>query len=248
MSTITLPPRAQSNGIPHVYDHFDPAETEDEKKVIRHSIKSSKADWGFSILRCTYESDEEWATFLKRFRDDLNGDLCFETDEDLRIKLRIPIVEDRELLNGATWDQARTFFMETLQDDSKKRDGNSQHLPDSNSRIGWAKHEIPQSTFFIYADQASVSSVVRCDERKEAKMGNGAYYFTLVWADHTQHGVEGRAMTQEEIEEIDDSPDSEYHQLTRQNFKIYDFVTLYVHIVEDMWPNFVVHDDGISYV
>lgn len=245
MSTISLPPNIQSNRTPHIYeDHLE--ERDVSKDVIRKSIESPHKDWGFSILRCTYQSDEEWNTFLTRFRDDLDSYFRFESDKDLRSRLRLPVVEDRKLLDGATWDEARDFFMETLEDDSKKRDGNSRHLPDPQSRVGWAKNEIPQSTFFIYADQASVSSVVDCEQTTEAKMDDGAYYFAIVWADHTQ--PEGRARTEEELEEIDDSPDSEYHQLTRQNFKVYDFLELYVHIVEDMWPNFVVEDDGISSV
>ena len=175
MSTITLPPKAQqSNRSPHVYDRSEQSDYgEEEKNVIRNSIKSPQADWpqadwGWSIVRCTYASDDEWAAFLTRFRNDIDDYFRFQSDVDLRLRLRIPVVEDRKRLDGATWEQARTAFMDMLQEDSKNRDGNSWHLPDPQSRIGWAKHEIPQSTFFIFADQASVLSVVGCDQTKEA--------------------------------------------------------------------------------
>lgn len=248
MSTISLPPSAQVNRSPHVYERSEQSDSENKKDVIRNSIESPQTDWGFSILRCTYESEEEWAAFISRFRSDLDSYFRFESDVDLRSRLRLPVVEDRNRLNGATWDQARTAFVEILKEDSKKRDRKSWHLPDPQSRIGWAIHEIPQSTFFIYADQASVSSIVGCDETKEAKMSDNNYYFTLVSADHTQPNGDGRARTEEEVSDIDDSPDSEYHMATRQNFKVFDFVALYANIVDDAWPDFIVNEDGISSV
>jgi hypothetical protein len=88
----------------------------------------------------------------------------------------------------------------------------------------------PRWSFFIYADQASVDSVVNHAGENERNK-SGCYYFTVVRSDLIvrEHGVG----TDER--HFDDVNCRNFLEETRRKIKAYDFVDLVISIINDEW-------------
>lgn len=94
--------------------------------------------------------------------------------------------------------------------------------------------------FFIYADQASVDSVVDCVDIT----ASGAYFFTLV-AIALENS---RVVSYDDDDNIveDDEEDEEANFALWQKFKVNDFAIVYASCAADQWPLYMRGKDGIS--
>ena len=263
MSTLSLPPTSTVDRKFHIYSRMKESDFDDTKSTIRHHLTEGREqefaimgppdfnqqvmrhsiddgrDWGFSILRCTYKSQSEWDLFLSKIRDDLDGYFAFPADSDLRAKLRCPIVEDQTKLDNATWREASVVFNDMLMDDLQKAKPDAKWTED---KISWAIYGIPRQQFFIYADQASVDSVIKCGESGVAKRGRRKYFFTLV------RNADYSFLDGEDAADLEDTLNSEFRLESRQNFKVWMFPAVYAAILEDAWYDCIPGDDGISTV
>lgn len=170
-------------------------------------------------------------------RAEVNQSLDFESDASLRATLKIPIIEDAARLDGVTWKQARTRYNEWVWDYLKQKPGFNPlwDISKIEEKVGHMITRSPHLEFFIFADQASVDSVVDCTTLDAP----GAYFFTLV--------ATGLRTTR--IFSVDDDLNimKDDEEREEAKFRLYDFVRVYASIVSNTWPEYMREEDGISY-
>lgn len=66
--------------------------------------------WGFSIYRCTYESDADWAEFLHRYQWHVNHLLGYYNGLDMLKSYQVTVFKDKSLFEGATTATIRDYF------------------------------------------------------------------------------------------------------------------------------------------
>lgn len=91
--------------------------------IERHLIRNSHQTWGFVIYRCTYDSDENWATFMSRLRLCTEQSFAEYNGADIMARLAWTVVEDRSLLDGATADEVRDHWLEWVQTAAEREQG-----------------------------------------------------------------------------------------------------------------------------
>ena len=175
-------------------------------------------------------------------RADLDRYLAFETDADLRASLELPVIEDSARLDVATWKEARTRFDEWAWEELKQRPefDQSWEISKREEKVGYMINRLPHLEFFIYADKASVDSVVGCVDIK----ADGAYFFTLVATALKKPRVVSYDDDYNIIE--DDEEEEEAKSALWQRFKVNEVAIAYSSVAIDQWPGYLRGKDGIS--
>ncbi|PSK53208.1 hypothetical protein B9Z65_3408 [Elsinoe australis] len=78
--------------------------------IERQLVRDSHRAWGFVIYRCTYDSDDQWATFLDRLRTRTRESFAEYNGEDILDLLAYTIIEDRSVFEDATVELVREHF------------------------------------------------------------------------------------------------------------------------------------------
>lgn len=68
--------------------------------------------WGFVIYRTTYDSDADWAEFLRRLRFHMEDAFDYYNGRDILEKFTLTVVDDRAAFDGATTDTVRRHFQQ----------------------------------------------------------------------------------------------------------------------------------------
>jgi hypothetical protein len=66
--------------------------------------------WGFVIYRCTYESEAEWAEFMRRLNFYIEDTLRFDNALDMQSSLDYHVFEDADSLDKAHPSAIRELF------------------------------------------------------------------------------------------------------------------------------------------
>jgi hypothetical protein len=66
--------------------------------------------WGFVIYRCTYESDDNWDSFMERLKCGARKTLEFYNGLDLLDSFKFTVLSDREQFDGASTSAIRDHF------------------------------------------------------------------------------------------------------------------------------------------
>ena len=224
---------------------FDGAEDDETGygEKVSEAAKDHK-QWGFTILRCTYDSQTDWDAFLKRFLEDIDANLRFEWETTLRPNFQFRVVEEPERLNNISWRQARAQFTTLNVEDIRQSHPN---VTDAETKLlqrdtvednsGLPR---PYREYFIYADRDSVASVINCGRTWRDAQEPGNYYFTLVLALHKEviaSGYDGTSPLPCEEGEEEDWP--------MKRFKVDHFLEVYSLLLDYFWDDFHTKDDGI---
>jgi hypothetical protein len=226
---------------------FHPAIKEDcdSKRSIKvhfQRLGSTNSKWGFSILRCTYSSDELWTKYLERMSDHVADKLNFKADSDLRERLEITIIES-PALDGATWKQARdVFHVWSLEELKTLPDYDEAWLKGEGDRLHFAVGRSPRTEFFIYADEASVNSVVNSGQSYREIRAPGTYYFTIVATGLRTPRIVHLRKDGTPVRDYEESEGT--RKALRQRFKANEYVGLYGICLDDSWPDIVADDKG----
>jgi len=216
-------------------------------------IRASNEDlnpkkWGFVIYRCTYSSQNKWDKFLSLIKEDAREYLENEKNQDLWESMEWSVVEDREL-DGVDYKEARRKFDHWVRSELENQtevDTETWMEPDCSEEEIFQyrlSEQPPRHQFFIFADEASVNSVVDCDKANNRGMPGG-YYITLVQTGLLDRGEE---LHPEVAEEYDlEETDEDYWCDFRQKFKAWDVVALYASILNGDWPDGFAEHDGVS--
>jgi hypothetical protein len=68
--------------------------------------------WGFVIYRSTYNSDADWAAFLRRLRFHMERVFDYYNGRDALDKFSLTVFEDRSLFDGASTNAIRQHFQQ----------------------------------------------------------------------------------------------------------------------------------------
>src|SRR5437868_5952787 len=122
--------------------------------------------WGFVIYRCTYTSQEKWDKFMALIKEDAKEYLQDENDQDLWQSIDWRVVENEEALGGNDWKEARSVFDAWVTSELKKETEEGREIRDwpdyltESEKFRLRVKQAPHYRFFIFADEASVNSVV----------------------------------------------------------------------------------------
>ena len=161
---------------------YIPSEEDDTTEKIVDMIQNGQLqNWGLSIVRCTYASQFRWDRYISLIHRHIQERIYHDL---LRSTLNCPIIEDRDRLDGATWKQARGIFDEWVVADIKANPPDyskfSQPPPtEANKRLESDIYRAPRWEYFIYADQASMESILDCTE-EDPWMSKGDCWLTIV--------------------------------------------------------------------
>lgn len=238
ISTLSLP----------LSNEYPPAQSSDSRDDDKHDLRMHYLrvphdhKWGFAILRCTYSSDALWTEYLKRIRDHIAHKLNFEQDDDLRAKLEIPIFES-PILDGLTWMQARDIFDAWALEEVKAHPRyNDTCLKQQDLTLHLVLGSSPRTEFFVYADEASVNSVVNSGQSFREIRAPGAYYFTVVATGLRTPRVYHAKKDGTPVKDYEGS--EETREALRQKWKANEYVGLYAYCMNDNWPDIHENDKG----
>lgn len=205
------------------------------------------ATCGFSIVRCTYSSQSEWDKYISRIQAEIRNSLSLNLEIDLDAAINVSVVEDKERLDSATWKEARLKFDELVLEELKIKTTpeEARDDPELEKRLMFAMISRKRIGFFVFADQASVDSVVDCNT-KEDKRAHGKYYFTLIASGLTtpiQYCEDEDGIVNKDCETC-----RECRQALYQKFKVNDLVLSFAAVAGgDNWPDRCLEqNDGIS--
>lgn len=158
-------------------------------QIHEHMETENQPRWGLPIVRCTYTSQQRWDDFIAQFTSDIHEYyLQHELDARLSDSLHLPLIENRDLLENASIEEARKTFDEWITEDMAlhflgpcpwremrvKTDDTRERLYNELDRS-------PYWNFFIYVDEAVLSSVVDSTTRKEWRtISEGDDYYIIL--------------------------------------------------------------------
>lgn len=181
-----------------------------------------------------------------------------ESDEkDLLDTMEWTVVED-PTLDGVTWQEARDRFDERLRNELLALEKPYQSFIESvlggidtfwtpKGKINCDILLKPSHEFFLFADEASVRSVI--DHLEESNVTTSKFYFlTLVRNGLQDDGTEAHSDMLEELgqsrededEEILDNDDEEYWRDLRKMVQAWDLVKVYATIKAGGWQDYLV--------
>lgn len=231
-------------------------ETPSSDNVDGISIDSSQQrKWGLKIFRCTYTSQPRWEKYVSLIHHHIRESDVHAYEKTLE-DLDCPIIEDREKLDGATWKQARTMFDEMVLADIKADPPSDHHMIvvppiGTKKRLEFDMQSTPRLQYFIYADQASVDSVVDCTS-EHPQWSEGDYWFTVVFT----------GLLRPQISEVDDNGvwirdyeldpdepsgnDNDTWKGLYQKIKLTDFMEAYSEMERFQLVHNYIREDGIT--
>jgi hypothetical protein len=138
----------------------------DNWKICHHMRMEQVDRWGFAIVRGTYNSQPQGDKFMAQLLKDIRDrNLQFEEDSLLQDTLNVPVIEDKEKLNGATWEFARHAFNEWVVKDMAAHplalmEPRSLRQLSPREKALEHMHRTPFWTYCIFVDEASLSSML----------------------------------------------------------------------------------------
>lgn len=220
------------------------------KYSLEKFLKDSSIGWGWTIVRCTYQSQAQWEKFLALLLEDLDFELRHPSDEISRDAFYCQIIEDPSL-DAASWKEARDTFDQWALTEMRiksppiytkirplEQSIDQQHL---EGRI----HSSPRWQAFVYADQESVDSVTTSERFWKSKEQGGGYFINIVTTGNAPFGVfaideDGVWLKDYESQAVD-------RQTLRQRVKGCRLLELHEKMLGNLWPDRkFVNDDGIT--
>lgn len=110
--------------------------------------------WGFSIYRCTYESDADWAEFLHRYQWHVNHLLGYYNGLDMLESYQVTVFEDKSLFEGATTATIRDHFQKWAVNTLQESGGSPTMIRAFNVRVA-------RYRFCLFVNEESLQSVLR---------------------------------------------------------------------------------------
>ncbi|CAK1358777.1 unnamed protein product [Cercospora beticola] len=123
--------------------------------------------WGPVIYRCTYNNDSDWQVFLDRYRHFIRYDLELCNGLDVFDQLEITVIEDKQILEGASPAAVREHF----------KAWSDEHYPD-RSNDPWYNNQ--RVKYCIRVDDACVRSVIKVAQYVRGR-DRGGGFVDLVW-------------------------------------------------------------------
>lgn len=86
--------------------------------------------WGIAVYRCTYSSDRDWESCIKRIRADVRSGMDYYNGEDLLQggRFGLTIISDASTLNGASTQAVRRHFNEWCGRMAHKEQGSPEEI------------------------------------------------------------------------------------------------------------------------
>lgn len=110
--------------------------------------------WGFSIYRCTYKSDADWAEFLHRYQWHVEDSLDFYNGRDMLKSYQATVFEDKALFEGATTATIRDHFQKWAVNTLKELGGSTTMIQSFDVRVA-------RYRFCLFVNEESLQSVLR---------------------------------------------------------------------------------------
>lgn len=116
--------------------------------------------WGFVIYRITYDSDADWAEFLRRLRWQMEDTFDFYNGRDILDKFTLIVFEDQSLFDGVSTDTVRRHFQKwastVYRIEQQPEEGTENTNYNTIAGIGRS----PRYRFALQVDSESLHSVV----------------------------------------------------------------------------------------
>lgn len=124
-------------------------------RVEKDMIEAGFRSWGFAIYRCTYQSDSDWAEFLRRHRWYIADGLESVNGLDLLDTLESTVFENRERFEGASTATIREHFQTWATTAVQEEQGVSPEM------LRYANIKAPRYRYCLFVDEESLQSVVQ---------------------------------------------------------------------------------------
>jgi hypothetical protein len=118
--------------------------------------------WGWVIYRCTYEDDDEWATFMSRLRYYIENTLRFDNALDMQASLDYHVFEDREAFDRLHPSAVREHFTQWVATAPQREQGEGKFAARSQ-----------RYTYCVHVDQEALQSVINGPAPPADNLGNG---------------------------------------------------------------------------
>lgn len=118
--------------------------------------------WGWVIYRCTYESDEEWAEFMRRLRYYVEDTLRFDNALDMLPSLDYTVFEDRDGFADLHPSDILEHFTQWAAAAPQQEQGEGKRAARSQ-----------RYNYCLHVDQAAVQSVINGPAPPADNLGNG---------------------------------------------------------------------------
>lgn len=163
------------------------AELDSRLKGYRHD------SWGWVIYRCTYNSDNDWATFMEKLRAETHSMLNkYGATDAMANQLVWTVIDDRERLENATKSDVRRMFSEWVSSPEAAAE-------QPNARRSPSETPMARYNYCIHVDATSLRSVL--DDSED-------WHLNLVdrsWISETEQPDDEDPeddFTEEELEEV----------------------------------------------
>ncbi|KAH7305906.1 hypothetical protein B0I35DRAFT_443489 [Stachybotrys elegans] len=147
----------------HVHIDFVNIRDNQLNHIIRGMQQTGFHKWGFVIYRCTYSDDAAWLRYVHYMRNTIMESLELHDLQLLLSKyLYIPVIEDRERLDGASKTVVRNTFAEKA-DRERKRDQGGPGTATIFAKM------LPRFNYCLYVDRACLGTLLAREqwEREE---------------------------------------------------------------------------------
>lgn len=135
-------------------------EFNDADNIERQMQQDGHRTWGWIIYRCTYADDAQWAAFMERLSYYINATLDFHNGLDLNESLDVQVIEEPELLDGASPATVRQLFRTWAETAPQREQGR----PAMRSQ---------RYRYCLHVDQAALESVLHGPAPPEDELGDG---------------------------------------------------------------------------
>jgi hypothetical protein len=195
---------------------------------IEHNVQKR---WGLAIICCTYTSQTRWDVYVSLICKHIQQSLDLEKDSFLKDILSCPMIEDLQRLDGATWKEARARF------DMKANPlGPTMYrqleFKTPEEKLKDEIRRAPYWMLFVYADEASVASVVDTVIEPGEGSAEGDPWLTIV----ASALMESRSCFEDEngvmVEDCEGSVEDEFPKLYLK-IRIDDLMHLYARVAGD---------------
>ena len=161
---------------------------------LESKLKANRHDsWGWVIYRCTYSSDNDWATFMEKLKTETHSMLDdYGATEAIASQLVWTVIDDREKLENASKSDVRRMFSEWTSSPEAAAEQPNTWLHPSETRMA-------RYRYCIHVDETSLRSVLD---------GSEDWHLNLVdrsWISEAEQSDEEDPedhFTEEELEQI----------------------------------------------
>jgi hypothetical protein len=114
--------------------------------------------WGFAVYRCTYLDDAAWSRYVQFIRSSVIASLDHAGRQHLLEQyLDIPVIQDRDHLDGAPKSQVRSIFAQWAEMNRQTNHGG----PGTGTRFS---EMIPRFNYCMYVDKACLDTLLDREE------------------------------------------------------------------------------------